>query len=179
MIPFKGVLISCEILFKNSDFNLSLSSALFFAEIRSVSALFRAETSIIDKMAIPESFMISADGSYAVHPNREDKNDPTNICIMNQGITIKTSAGRNYATDTETSAIFKQLCSEVDIPVQHFVNHSDMRGGKSIGSIVESLIGVKGVDIGPPMLAMHSAMEYVGTDDLLDCYKIFKHFYDK
>lgn len=126
---------------------------------------------------LPHSFMISADGSYAVHPHRDDKNDPTNLCKMNSGLTVKISASRNYSTDTETAAIFKQLCEQADVPVQDYVNHADVRGGKTIGSIVESLIGVKGVDVGPAMLAMHSAMEYVGVEDLYDAYRVFKHFY--
>lgn len=126
---------------------------------------------------LPHSFMISADGSYAVHPNRDDKNDPTNLCKMNGGLTIKISASKNYATDTETAAIFKQLCTSAGVETQEYVNHSDARGGKTIGSIVESFIGVKGVDVGPAMLAMHSAMEYVGVEDLYDAYQVFKHFY--
>jgi len=128
---------------------------------------------------LPKSYFISADGAYAIHPNHTDKNDPTNICLMNSGITIKINANRSYATDTETTAIFQQLCDEIDIPYQKYVNHSDMPGGKSIGSMIESQIGVKGVDVGAPMLAMHSAMEYVGTDDLMDSYELFAHYFRK
>jgi aspartyl aminopeptidase len=125
---------------------------------------------------LPNSFFVSADGAYAVHPNHTDKNDPTNQCEMNKGVTIKMNANRSYATDTETAAVFQQLCAEIDIPVQKYVNHSDMLGGKSIGSMIESQIGIRGVDVGAPMLAMHSAMEYVGTDDLYDSYQVFKHY---
>jgi aspartyl aminopeptidase len=128
---------------------------------------------------LPNSYFISADGAYAIHPNKPDKNDPTNQCIMNEGLAIKMNANRSYYTDAETAAIFQQLCNEIDLPVQRYVNRSDMLGGRTIGSMMESHIGIKGVDMGAPMLAMHSAMEYMGTDDLLDSNEIFKHFFRK
>lgn len=128
---------------------------------------------------LPESFFMSADGATGTHPYFPEKHDPTNPCVPNKGIVIKLSSSKKYASDAETSAIFKQLCGEIGVETQNFVSRSDMLSGRTIGSMTESIIGVKGVDIGLPVLGMHSAHEHMGVDDFYDMYNIMKHFYTK
>mgnify|MGYP000388115409 CR=1 FL=1 len=40
-------------------------------------------------MAVADSFMLSADNAHAVHPNYQDKTDPTNRPYINEGIVLK------------------------------------------------------------------------------------------
>ena len=81
-------------------------------------------------MALAESFMISADNAHALHPNYTDKADPVNRPVMNGGIVIKYNANQKYCTDGISTAIFKELCREADVPYQTFVNRSDIAAGK-------------------------------------------------
>ena len=54
---------------------------------------------------------------------------------------------------------------EVEVSVQRFVNRADMRCGSTIGPITASRLGVPTVDVGNPMLSMHSVREMAGSGD--------------
>ncbi len=124
-----------------------------------------------------DSFVISADGAHALHPNYSEKNDITNKPLMNKGITIKISGNRSYASEVETIAAFQQLCDKAGVKYQKFVNHSDQPGGKTLGPLLSKYMPVHVVDVGVPMLAMHSSRELMGKQDFLDSIKIFRTFF--
>lgn len=126
---------------------------------------------------LEKSFIISADMAHAVHPNSPEKHDPTNRPKINGGPVIKLSSNKRYTTDGLTSAIFRNLCEDLAIPCQTFVNPSDQMGGTTIGPISSSHVSIKSVDVGNPMLAMHSARELVGTDDQYYITRVFKKFF--
>jgi len=115
--------------------------------------------------AVASSYYMSADGAHAVHPNYTAKFDKLNKVFLNRGPVIKINANTNYATTIESSAVFEMICSSKNIPYQKFVNRSDVRGGGTIGSMIANNIGIRTVDVGNAMLAMHSARETVGVDD--------------
>ncbi|ORT98879.1 putative M18-family aminopeptidase 2 [Anaerovibrio sp. JC8] len=110
-------------------------------------------------------FMLSVDVAHGLHPNYPDKTDPTNRPMLNKGFVIKQAASQSYACDAEAVAMVKGLCQERDIPCQQYVNRSDMPGGATLGSIASALVPVRTVDIGVPILAMHSARETMGAAD--------------
>ena len=114
---------------------------------------------------LANSFMISADNAHAVHPNHTDKSDPTNRPQLNEGIVLKYNANQKYTTDAISGALFKLLCEKAGVPVQTFVNRSDMAGGSTLGNISNCQVAVNTVDIGLPQLAMHSAYETAGVKD--------------
>ena len=114
---------------------------------------------------IENTFMISADMAHAVHPNYSEKHDPTNKPVINNGPVIKISSNRRYTTDSYSGGYIKKLCDENDIPYQNFVNNSNERGGSTIGPLNLRHLGVKSVDIGNPVLSMHSIRELYGLKD--------------
>ena len=128
-------------------------------------------------MALAESFMISADNAHALHPNYTDKADPVNRPVMNGGIVIKYNANQKYCTDGISTAIFKELCREADVPYQTFVNRSDIAGGSTLGNISNTQAAMNTVDIGLPQLAMHSAYETAGVKDTESLIRAAKVFY--
>lgn len=127
---------------------------------------------------LEESFVMSADGAHAIHPNAVEAHDPTNRPVLNGGIVLKLSASQSYATDCEGTAVLQQLCEQSDIPYQKFVNRSGSPGGGTIGAIMSSYVPVRVADLGLPMLAMHSARELVGMEDLLGMQQLFMNFYN-
>ena len=127
---------------------------------------------------IYKSFMISADMAHSVHPNHPEKHDPILHPIMNAGPVIKIHANQKYTTDGESSAIFETICKEADVPVQKFVNRSDMVGGSTLGNVSTGKIDIRTVDIGNPMLGMHSVRELGGTLDHTYVCKAFEKFYN-
>jgi aspartyl aminopeptidase len=115
--------------------------------------------------ALANSYYLSADGAHAMHPNYTAKFDNLNKVFLNKGPVIKVNANTSYATTTESSAVFEIICAEKKIPYQKFVNRSDVRGGGTIGSMISSNLGIRTVDVGNAMLAMHSARETTGVED--------------
>ena len=127
--------------------------------------------------AIGRSFMISADNAHAFHPNYAEKYDPTNHPALGGGPVIKINANCKYMTDAHSAAIFKSLCNEAGAPCQYFVNHSDVAGGSTLGNIFTGQLDIEGVDVGNPLLAMHSACETGSTDDHINMIRAFKQFF--
>jgi len=127
---------------------------------------------------VENTFMISGDMAHAVHPNYADKHDPTNKPIINKGPAIKVSSNRRYTTDSYTGGYMKKLCIENDIPYQTFVNNSNERGGSTIGPLNLRHLGVKSVDIGNPVLSMHSIRELYGLADHESIIKLLTAFYN-
>lgn len=128
-------------------------------------------------IALAKSFIISSDQAHSVHPNYIEKNDPTNFPLINKGPVIKVSARMNYTSDGYSSSVFANLCKKADIPVQYFVNRSDILGGSTIGPITTQNLNIDSVDIGNPILSMHSVRELGGVKDQEYIYKVFLEFY--
>lgn len=128
--------------------------------------------------ACASSFMLSADNAHAVHPNYKEKADPTNRPYMNKGIVIKYNANQKYTTDAVSAAIFKEICKKAEVPVQSYVNRSDIPGGSTLGNISNSHISLNTVDIGLAQLAMHSPYETAGIKDTELMIKAVKKFYE-
>jgi aspartyl aminopeptidase len=125
---------------------------------------------------IDRSLMVSADNAHAVHPNFSSRHDENHGPVLNQGPVIKVNANQRYASNSETMAMFRQLCAELDIPVQSFVVRTDMACGSTIGPISAAELGVRTIDVGAPQLAMHSIRELAGAKD--GCYlsRVLAHF---
>ena len=115
--------------------------------------------------AISNSFFVSADGAHALHPNYQEKFEPRNKVYLNKGPVIKINANTNYASTVESIAMFEIICNNKKIPYQKFVNRSDIRGGGTIGSMIATNLGIRTVDIGNSMMAMHSVRETCGVLD--------------
>ena len=124
-----------------------------------------------------KSFMISSDLAHAYHPNYPEKCDITNMPRMGEGVCIKYAANQSYTSDAESAAVFKQFATKAGAKVQAFLNRSDVRGGSTIGPISSTQLDIKSVDIGNPILAMHSIREFGSVEDHYNLYKIFTEFF--
>lgn len=129
------------------------------------------------RMAVADSFMISADNAHAVHPNQPDKADLTNRPYMNEGIVIKYSANQKYTTDAYSGALMKHICEKAEVPYQTFHNRSDLPGGSTLGNILTGKVSLKAVDIGLAQLAMHSSYETAGARDTEYMIRVLQEFY--
>ena len=89
---------------------------------------------------------------------------------------IKINANQRYASNSETSSLFRSWCEKAEQPVQTFVVRTDMSCGSTIGPITASELGVKTVDIGVPTFAMHSIRELAGSQDGYSLYRVLEIF---
>ena len=127
--------------------------------------------------SMANSFFISADMAHAVHPNYSEKHDSRHMPIINGGPVIKCNSNQRYATEGVSSAWFESLCKKAGVPVQKFVVRTDLGCGSTIGPITAANLGIRTVDVGNPMLSMHSIREMAGTQDHLPLIKAFKLFF--
>ena len=126
---------------------------------------------------ISRGFLLSVDVAHALHPARGEKYDPVNNMLMGDGITFKLSANQRYTYDSVAVASLQQLCDGKGIRYRKFVNNSDMPGGSTLGPIISSHLPMYTVDIGVPILAMHSARELMGASDQEELVRLMKAFY--
>lgn len=118
------------------------------------------------------SMLLSCDGAHAVHPNYPEKADTTSIAELGKGIVIKTSASQRYVTDAKAIAIIKAICDKNDIKYQLQANKSGTPGGQTLGPIASSYIPATAIDMGVPMLAMHSVREMISVQDYMEFEKL-------
>lgn len=111
------------------------------------------------------SMLLSVDVAHALHPNHREKMDITNQPVLGKGFCIKEASSQSYATDAEAIAILRQICDQSKVAYQRFANRSDVRGGGTLGSVASTLVPVRTVDIGVPLLAMHSVRRLMGAED--------------
>ena len=128
---------------------------------------------------LESSYILSADAAHAAHPAHLGKTDPTNRGKINEGISIKISAKQKYTSDGYSIAVIKQLIEGTEIQIQPFVNESNELGGSTIGPISSTHLDIDGVDLGVPMLAMHSVRELCGIFDVFYLKKLAKEFFSK
>jgi len=115
---------------------------------------------------IADSFLLSADNAHACHPNQSAKADPVNKPYLNRGVVLKYHGSQKYATDAYSAAYVKRLCKEWDVPLQIYTNRSDIAGGSTLGNLAMAQVSMSAADIGLPQLAMHSAYETAGAEDI-------------
>ncbi|RLQ21513.1 M18 family aminopeptidase [Seongchinamella sediminis] len=124
------------------------------------------------------SMMISADNAHGIHPNYADRHDENHSPILNRGPVIKINANQRYASNSETTGLYRMLAAKEGVPVQSFVVRTDMACGSTIGPITAGGIGVKTLDIGVPTFGMHSIRELAGTSDACNLARVLQRFYN-
>lgn len=130
-------------------------------------------------IAIDNSYLISADQAHAIHPNFAQFSDPTNEVRMNEGLVIKIAANGAYTSSIETKARIIKIARDLGVNIQTFHNRNDKQGGSTIGPIAAATLGIKSIDVGEPILAMHSIRELGGVEDHYQAYQIYKRFYEE
>jgi aspartyl aminopeptidase len=114
---------------------------------------------------IARSCCASSDMAHATHPNYVERHEPNHLIRLGGGPVIKTNVNQRYATDARSAAVFAAACEAAGTPVQWYAHRADIPCGSTIGPITAGRLGISTVDIGAPMLAMHSARELMAVED--------------
>ncbi len=125
--------------------------------------------------ALSRSLLVSADMAHAVHPNYADRHDRQHSPLIGKGPAIKVNANQSYATDGPVAAMFVEACREAGFAPQHFVSRADMPCGSTIGPISAAALGMRTIDVGNPMLSMHSCRELAGSADVEPMIRALTH----
>jgi aspartyl aminopeptidase len=116
--------------------------------------------------AMARSFLISADMAHAIHPNYADKHEPSHSPVLGKGPVIKLNVNQSYASDGLTVARLEQWARRAEVPLQRYVVRSDLPCGSTIGPLTAAELGIATVDIGSPLLSMHSIREMAASADV-------------
>lgn len=127
--------------------------------------------------AVAHSLCVSADMAHGVHPNYSELSDAEHMPLLGGGPVIKSNVNQRYATDSTTAAAFALLCARAEIEPQRFVTRNDIACGSTIGPITASELGIKTVDVGNPMLSMHSIREMASTKDVGSMIRVLQQLY--
>ena len=122
------------------------------------------ETIQLDSM-LAASLVLSIDMAHAEHPNFVQKHEANHAPVLGGGVVLKTNSQKRYASDVFSNAQFKLICKQNNIPYQTFVMRNDMPCGSTVGPTISASLGIPTVDIGEPMLSMHSIREMTDVAD--------------
>jgi aspartyl aminopeptidase len=127
--------------------------------------------------AFARSLLVSADMAHAIHPNYAEKHDKQHAPKLGKGPVIKVNANQSYATDAPSAAAFDAACRETGSAPQRFVSRNDMPCGSTIGPISAAAMGIRTVDVGNPMLSMHSCRELAAVADVAPMIAAIEHLF--
>ncbi len=127
--------------------------------------------------ALADSWLVSSDVGHSVHPNYVGRHDPVVQPVLGSGPILKMNANQRYATDGAGEAAWRGWSERAGVPVQEFVSHNGVPCGSTIGPISATRLGIRTVDVGIPILSMHSARELAGTSDLLGLSLVAEAFW--
>ena len=127
--------------------------------------------------ALAGSWCVSSDVGHSVHPNYIDKHDPVVQPLLGSGPILKINANQRYATDGVGAAAWHAWCAAAGVRSQEFVSNNAVPCGSTIGPLTATRLGVRTVDVGIPILSMHSARELAGTADLLALSRVAEAFF--
>lgn len=124
--------------------------------------------------AFATSWCVSADAAHSINPNFAGKHDPNVYPVLGGGPVLKLNANQRYATDAHGSAFWRAACERANVATQEFVSNNSIPCGTTIGPLTATRLGIRTLDVGVPILSMHSARELCHRGDIAQFVAVLK-----
>lgn len=128
------------------------------------------------EISLANSIILSADNTHARHPNHDNLSDHTNTPPLNSGVLIMREM--NGTSTSISSSLFKEICLKNNIPCSYYTSRNDFATGSTQSGASLRHLSIHSLDIGLPMLAMHSGLELIGLKDTYLLFKSLKKTYE-
>ncbi|GFO72660.1 aspartyl aminopeptidase [Bathymodiolus japonicus methanotrophic gill symbiont] len=128
------------------------------------------------KRALAHSFMLSVDMAHAYQSNFPAAYEGEHKVYVNKGPVIKLNANQCYSSESVSEAMFIDWCQKAGVPYQKYAHRTDIPCGSTIGPMTSAKLGIRTVDVGNAMWAMHSIRESAGVLDhayMIDVMRCF------
>lgn len=123
-------------------------------------------TNIFKRLGFKDDFfrhtiLASADVTHASNPNYPQE-IPRNFGVELTGcFAVGTMPNYNFSTQYKQIMVVKKIAEIVDVKYEITTMDNDQLSGSTIGRHVCSLLGIEVIDLGVPVLAMHSSREMI------------------
>lgn len=127
------------------------------------------------RKAVTAAFAVSSDTTAGVHPTYSGVHEKTNASKLGSGVVVK-RYGRGVDPTPEVLARMRNLLDGNGIPWQTATYKVDVGGGGTLGGFLSD-DGIDTVDIGVPILSMHSPWPLASKVDVWWLTKFFYALY--
>jgi aspartyl aminopeptidase len=125
------------------------------------------------------SVCLSCDVAQAWNPAYAEKYDSSTTPVLGRGVALKRNISQRYGTSAATGARFARLCEAAGVKYQSYMVKADMQSGRTIGPMIAERLGVRTIDIGHPLLSMHSIRETIHAQDHIAMEAVVHQFFDE
>ena len=131
------------------------------------------------EQTVANSYLLSVDQAHAVHPNYASLHEELHKPKLHGGVVVKINANQRYATTAITASIIRIIAEKCGVELQDVVVKNDSACGSTIGPILSSKLGIRTLDMGGPMLSMHSIREQCCTTSVEQSVTLFHAFFEQ
>lgn len=111
------------------------------------------------------SLFVSLDAAQGWNPAYPEKYDEKLSPLLGAGPAVKINANQRYATESHVESLIAIIANQEKIPLQRYMSRADMQPGTTIGPMSAARLGIRTIDIGHPLLSMHSIRETINSFD--------------
>ena len=124
------------------------------------------------------SFLISADVTHGAGFNFPEYVSKGAEAICGEGPAYGWTDDYNTATDARSIATIESVCKPRNIPIGRNIPDANRSYGSTIGPTMSAQLGMECIDIGVPVLSMHSIRETAHIDDIFNYEKMVLAMYE-
>jgi len=153
----------------NSNFLRDILARISIADKEPAEGFYRAAAG---------SLCLSCDVAQGWNPAYPEKFDPSLTPVLGKGVALKRNISQRYGTSAATGALFARLCELAGVKYQSYLVKADMQSGRTIGPMIAERLGVRTIDIGHPLLSMHSVRETIHSEDHRSMVRLIAQFFE-